>query len=445
MAESAVSAVSEQLGGAEVAVAEAAIRDLAKQASTLDDASLAARALGFEYLRRVLAATEAGVMAAWDASQEWALDGHGTAKTALAHRAGLANTAAGDIIRRARKLPRLDAVAAALTQGRISVTLADMFCRTAAASRYGPALENDQDMLVSLAGELNHEDFCRAFAHWKRCVDPDGPQPGEIAGELQVYKHPDGRVTVRGDLDAIDGATFDEALHRIERELFLAEWEQAKAQWGDQISADRLARSPAQRRAAALAEMARRSQAVPEGAKAPEPLIVVVTDQQTIDAVIEANETGGPLPTLDFETSVCELLDRTPISVRQLIDLILLSPIDRSLIAITVGPSSQPSFTGHLRRVLDLRDRHCRWPGCHQPAQRCQGDHVTPRHQGGPTSLENGQLLCGRHNRLKDPPHGPRFEVTRTSLEEFCYRRPDGTPIPTTSTLGQSHGGDDPP
>ncbi|MCP5029000.1 MAG: DUF222 domain-containing protein [Actinomycetia bacterium] len=441
----AESVVSEQLGGAEVAAAEAAIRDLGDGAGTLDDATLAARALGFEYLRRVLAATEANVIAAWDASQEWALDGHRTAKTALAHRAGLANTAAGDVIRRARKLPRLDAVATALENGRISVTLADLFCRTAVTSQYGPALENDQEMLVSLAGELNHENFCRAFAHWKRCVDPDGPQPGELAGELQVHKHPDGRVTVRGDLDAIDGATFDEALHRIERDLFLVEWEQAKAEWGDQMSADRLERTPAQRRAAALAEMARRSQAVPEGAKTPQPLVVVVADQQTIDAVIEANETGGPLPTLDFETSVCELLDRTPISVRQLIDLVLLSPIDRSLIAITVGPSSQRVFTGRLRRVLDLRDRRCRWPGCHQPAQHCQGDHVTPRHQGGPTSLENGQLLCGRHNRMKDPPHGPRFKVTRTSLEEFLYQRPDGTPIPSSSTLGQPRGDDDPP
>lgn len=232
-----------------------------------------------------------------------------------------------------------------------------------------PPKKNDQNMLIDLACSLSHDDFTRALTHWKRCADPDGPQPGELHGELNVHTHPDSRVTIHGDLDSINGTTFTEALTRIERQLFLTEWNHAKAIWGDNMCADRLT--------------------------------------------------------------------RTPITVRQLADLLLRSPIDRTFINITLEPSSQRSFTGRLRRYLDVRDRRCRWPGCHQPAQRCQGDHITPHHRGGPTSPHNGQLLCGPHNRTKDPTHGPNFTVTHTTFNTLTYQRPDGTPIPTTSTLGQ--------
>jgi hypothetical protein len=43
----------------------------------------------------------------------------------------------------------------------------------------------------------------------------------------------------------------------------------------------------------------------------------------------------------------------------------------------------------HLRRAVAVRDRHCRFPGCDQPAAACQPHHIIPRSQGGPTSLIN--------------------------------------------------------
>lgn len=36
------------------------------------------------------------------------------------------------------------------------------------------------------------------------------------------------------------------------------------------------------------------------------------------------------------------------------------------------------------------------------PAERCEGDHVVAFSKDGPTSAENGALLCGCHNRQKN-------------------------------------------
>ena len=59
-------------------------------------------------------------------------------------------------------------------------------------------------------------------------------------------------------------------------------------------------------------------------------------------------------------------------------------------------------FSGGTRRAIELRDRICTHPYCYEPAQSCQADHIEPYAQGGATTQENGRLLCGFHNRLRN-------------------------------------------
>lgn len=52
-----------------------------------------------------------------------------------------------------------------------------------------------------------------------------------------------------------------------------------------------------------------------------------------------------------------------------------------------------------LRRALLLRDRHCRFPGCHR-TRGLHAHHVVHWAAGGPTDLSNLVLVCAFHHRF---------------------------------------------
>jgi hypothetical protein len=57
--------------------------------------------------------------------------------------------------------------------------------------------------------------------------------------------------------------------------------------------------------------------------------------------------------------------------------------------------------TKAMRDYVNVRDRHCRFPGCLVTAIRCDTDHTIPHQAGGPTCPCNMAPLCRRHHRLK--------------------------------------------
>ena len=136
--------------------------------------------------------------------------------------------------------------------------------------------------------------------------------------------------------------------------------------------------------------MARRSAAMPADHVPARPLITVLVGYET------------------FAGRVCELADGTVVTPGQIVPLLATADIERVVFA---GPSRvidvgvrRRLFTGATRRAIEVRDRHCTHPGCHEPAHRCQIDHIVPWATGGPTTQENGRLLCGTHNRQRNQP-----------------------------------------
>ena len=81
--------------------------------------------------------------------------------------------------------------------------------------------------------------------------------------------------------------------------------------------------------------------------------------------------------------------------------------------------------TEAMRRFLRARDRTCRFPGCRQPARRCQIDHTRDFARGGATDLGNLACLCETHHALKHPDVDPRWRWT-------AEQRPGGVIVWTT-------------
>ncbi len=78
-----------------------------------------------------------------------------------------------------------------------------------------------------------------------------------------------------------------------------------------------------------------------------------------------------------------------------------------------------------MQRFLEARDVHCRFPGCRQPARRCDHDHNHEWAHGGKTDRGNLACLCKRHHTLK------------TEKPWKAHQLPDGT-IRWTSPLGRT-------
>ena len=51
-----------------------------------------------------------------------------------------------------------------------------------------------------------------------------------------------------------------------------------------------------------------------------------------------------------------------------------------------------------LRRALDLRDRHCAFPGCRVGVGWCEAHHILEWEHGGESNLDNLTLLCAKHH-----------------------------------------------
>src|SRR5256886_1051149 len=67
-----------------------------------------------------------------------------------------------------------------------------------------------------------------------------------------------------------------------------------------------------------------------------------------------------------------------------------------------------------LRKPLEVRDKHCRFPGCSRRASWCEAHHVVSWVRGGATNLDNLVLLCNRHHMQV---HEGRWQL---------FRYPDG-------------------
>ncbi len=338
-------------------------------------------------------------VAAFDDSGGWAVPGARTAAAWVATKCRLPRAAARRLTHRGRSLRQLPAFAQAFEDGDVSAAHVDLV-NGVRHKGTDEVLARDEGMLVKQAKQLRFEHFARAVAYWDQLADPDGAEEAaeERRARRDAYLEPSfsgmylGKIT----LDPVSGSIVANELHRIERELFKSDWARARDELGRQPTVADLWRTPAQRRADALVEMATRSAVVgPDGVRPPAPLFTVLVDWPTLAG------------------RVCELSEGIVVSPGEVVDWLSVADLERAVMGpagrIEVG-ARQRLFTGATRRAIELRDRECRHPYCDVPGQRCEADHVTPWSEGGGTTQENGRLLCGFHNRLRNQRPPPQRE-----------------------------------
>ena len=338
-------------------------------------------------------------VASFDASGDWAADGAKTAAAWMATACRLPRAAGHRMVRRGRHLRHLPVVAQAFEDGDLTSAHLDVMGGVR-EQRTEEALARDEELLVKQAKRLRFEQFARAVAYWGQLADPDGTEDAaeERRTRRDVYLEPSfsGMYLGRMTLDPVSGSIVANELNRIERELFKADWARAREELGRQPTVADLWRTPAQRRADALVEMATRSAVVrPDGIRPPAPLFTVLVDWPTLSG------------------RVCELAEGVVVSPGELVDWLCVADLERAVMSpagrVEVGVR-QRLFTGATRRAIEVRDRECVHPFCDVPGERCEVDHITLWSEGGSTTQDNGRLLCGFHNRLRNQRPPPRRE-----------------------------------
>jgi hypothetical protein len=321
----------------------------------------------------------------------------------------LSPAAAGQIVRAGRALEHLPAVAAAFADGAISGEQVAVVApvttpkNMAAAAEQGVDLGEVDAVLAETAASRPHVELGRVVHHYLARLDPDGTEPDPTEDRsLSLAKHSDGSVTGRFQLDPVGGEKVQAAL-----ESFVQ---------ADRPAGDR--RTRAQQLGDALVQLA--DVALASGSlpilRTVKPHVIV-----TIGVADFVDPTTGPgVSDTGFGAAISAARARW-------------LACDGNITRVIIGPEGQPLDLGrthrvvppHLRRAVELRDRHCVFAGCHAPSYWCDVHHLLHWIDDGETSLENSALLCERHHTKVH--HG--FRVERPPDGRWRTYRPDGTQI----------------
>lgn len=316
--------------------------------------------------------------------------GYATTTQFVRHRLGRSGVRASAAVRLSRELMYVPETSARWAAGDIDADRVRAVASARTDDTEG-AFADWEAWFAEQAVELDVRGLRVVVKRWKLKVAPDddGPERREAERDAHVSKTFEDTVVVDAMLGALGGDVFLRVFEDLVDELFKADWAEAKERLGREPASAELRRTPAQRRADALVLMAERAHAAdPSVAARLRPLVIVVTG---LDALADG---------------VAELWDRTPLSARQLADVLGQDPdIERYV----YGPGEVPIayeqrrrlFTGKLRRAIQVRDRHCTGLGCDRDARFCDVDHIEPVAAGGRTRPGNGRVACGKDNRAR--------------------------------------------
>jgi hypothetical protein len=227
--------------------------------------------------------------------------------------------------------------------------------------------------LLAEAREVSVSRFRHLCEQARHAADAEGmAREQRLAIEeraLRVNRQQDGTVTLSGILDPVGGAAVKAALEPLARP--------AGRQDG---------RGRERRLADALVELAQHS--MDQGTPRQRPHLNVTATLGTLyeipGSAAAEMEHGVPVSGVTVGRIACDC------SLTRHV-------FDSESVLVELGRQKRV-VSPQLRKALEGRDRHCRWPGCTRPGSWCEAHHVVPWTKGGPTNPDNLVLLCSRHH-----------------------------------------------
>ncbi|BCN61083.1 DUF222 domain-containing protein [Rhodococcus hoagii] len=347
--------------------------------------------------------------------------------------------AAARILALGRMLSRQPEIADAFNSGDISAehaALIGKFCETPPRGMPNEALGSCRKVLLDAASGVaaTTTTVRTCISRLERIFESDELPPSEDTerNEFHASKTLNGRVSVKGDLDAVTGEMLLTALSAL-----------TKPRNPVDDPAEKL--TPARQRADAFAEILRRyldsGDAPIEGGERPHlSLHVNASDLARSES---AHEWTHPNEGSDLfgDKDIARMPHMGPLSIatarRLACDCHLTPIVMDDGVPLNLGRTSR-TVSKKQRRALIARDHGCAFPGCGTPPAHCEGHHVKHWADGGPTDLDNLVLLCRYHHQLL---HHSHWDV-RIGADRHPWFTPPSTvdpykkPVPAHNRAG---------
>ncbi|MDP8014969.1 HNH endonuclease signature motif containing protein [Prescottella equi] len=347
--------------------------------------------------------------------------------------------AAARILALGRMLSRQPEIADAFNAGDVSAehaALIGKFCETPPRGMPNEALGSCRKVLLDAAsGPAATTTTVRTcISRLERIFESDELPPSEDTerNEFHASKTLNGRVSVKGDLDAVTGEILLTALSALTKPRNLLD-----------DPAEKL--TPARQRADAFAEILRRyldsGDAPTEGGERPH--LSLHVNAADLARSQSAHEWTNPDSDSDLfgDKDIARLPHTGPLSIatarRIACDCHLTPIVMDDGVPLNLGRTSR-TVSKKQRRALIARDHGCAFPGCGAPPAHCEGHHIKHWADGGPTDLDNLVMLCRFHHQLL---HHSHWEV-RIGPDRKPWFTPPSTvdpykkPIPAHNRAG---------
>jgi hypothetical protein len=253
---------------------------------------------------------------------------------------------------------------------------------TAAPFEEGELLEKARESSV---GRLWY--FCH---HLRHATDPEAftaeQNRATEARTLKMSTYEDGSLAIEGWIDSVGGAVVRSALEPLA-----------------QPHGDHDERGREHRNADAFVEVC--SHAQDAGVLPQRPHLQVTASLDTLRGLA-----GSPAGDMEYSLPVSSKTVQR-LACDGTITRVVLAP---ESVVIDVGRARRV-VAGAMRRALNARDGHCKWPRCDRPASWSDAHHVVHWTNGGETDLANMILLCHRHHWMA---HEGGWQLVRTAEGE---------------------------